>query len=164
MPIRIDGTNTAANPGITGTDADTGLQFGTDEVKIVTGGTEKVKVDSAGVLSFDSGFGSVREAYGCRAWVQLDQTSTQAILGSAGVSSITDNGLGATLVNFSSDMPDTNYVVTTGANQSNNSSGNYLFSVCVQGTAVDKINVLYRPAATSDTKQDVGKLQLAIFR
>jgi|11_taG_2_1085331.scaffolds.fasta_scaffold46138_3 hypothetical protein len=42
MPIRIDGTNTAANPGITGTDADTGLQFGTDEVKIVTGGTDRI--------------------------------------------------------------------------------------------------------------------------
>jgi len=50
MPIRIDGTNTAANPGITGADADTGLQFGTDEVKIVTGGEEQVKVDSSGRL------------------------------------------------------------------------------------------------------------------
>ena len=48
MSIRIDGTNTAANPGITGTDADTGLQFGTDEVSIVTGGTEKVKVNRSG--------------------------------------------------------------------------------------------------------------------
>jgi len=50
MSIRIDGTNTAANPGITGADADTGLQFGTNEVSIVTGGTEKVKVDSSGNL------------------------------------------------------------------------------------------------------------------
>lgn len=48
MSIRIDGTNTAANPGITGADADTGLQFGTDEVSIVTGGTEQLKVDSSG--------------------------------------------------------------------------------------------------------------------
>jgi len=50
MSIRIDGTNTTANPGITGGDADTGLQFGTDEVSIVTGGTEQVKVDSSGRL------------------------------------------------------------------------------------------------------------------
>jgi len=50
MSIRIDGTNTAANPGITGADADTGLQFGTDEVSIVTGGTDRVKVDSSGRL------------------------------------------------------------------------------------------------------------------
>jgi hypothetical protein len=47
MTIRIDGTNTAANPGITGSDTDTGLQFGTDEVKIVTGGTTAVTVDSS---------------------------------------------------------------------------------------------------------------------
>jgi len=40
MTVKIDGTNTTANPGITGSDADTGLQFGTDEVSIVTtGGT-----------------------------------------------------------------------------------------------------------------------------
>jgi len=50
MSIRIDGTNTTANPGITGGDADTGLQFGTDEVSIVTGGTERAKVDSSGRL------------------------------------------------------------------------------------------------------------------
>ena len=48
MSIRIDGTNTAANPGITGADADTGLQFGTDEVSIVTGGTDRVTVDGSG--------------------------------------------------------------------------------------------------------------------
>lgn len=47
MSIRIDGTNTTANPGITGADADTGLQFGTNELKIVTGGTEAVTVDSS---------------------------------------------------------------------------------------------------------------------
>jgi hypothetical protein len=50
MSIRIDGTNTAANPGITGADADTGLQFGTDEVSIVTGGTTQTTVDSSGRL------------------------------------------------------------------------------------------------------------------
>lgn len=46
MPIRIDGTNTTANPGITGGDADTGLQFGIDEISFVAGGTEKVKVEN----------------------------------------------------------------------------------------------------------------------
>jgi len=50
MSIRIDGTNTTANPGITGGDADTGLQFGTDEVSIVTGGTDRATVDSSGRL------------------------------------------------------------------------------------------------------------------
>jgi hypothetical protein len=40
MSIRIDGTNTTANPGITGGDADTGLQFGTKEVTVVTDDTD----------------------------------------------------------------------------------------------------------------------------
>ena len=48
MSIRIDGTNTTANPGITGSDTDTGLQFGTNEVKVVTDGSDRVTVDSAG--------------------------------------------------------------------------------------------------------------------
>lgn len=51
MSIRIDGTNTAANPGITGADTDTGLQFGTNEVSIVTDGTAQVKVDNEGKVS-----------------------------------------------------------------------------------------------------------------
>ena len=47
MAIRIDGTNTTANPGVTGADTDTGLQFGTNELKLVTGGSEAVTVDSS---------------------------------------------------------------------------------------------------------------------
>ena len=50
MSIRIDGTNTTANPGITGSDTDTGLQFGTNEVSIVTGGSTRATVDSSGKL------------------------------------------------------------------------------------------------------------------
>jgi hypothetical protein len=55
MTIRIDGTNTTANPGMTGGDADTGLVFGTDEVKVVTGGTDRVTVGSTGNLSIAAG-------------------------------------------------------------------------------------------------------------
>ena len=54
MSIRIDGTNTAANPGITGADADTGLRFGTNEVDIVTGGSTRATVNSSGTLSMGS--------------------------------------------------------------------------------------------------------------
>jgi len=50
MTVRIDGTNTAANPGITGSDTDTGLTFGTDTVNVVTGGSTRTTVDSSGRL------------------------------------------------------------------------------------------------------------------
>lgn len=62
MPIRLDGTNTTANPGITGGDADTGLQFGTDEVSIVTGGVERAKVDNVGRFDVNSGSSGVISA------------------------------------------------------------------------------------------------------
>jgi hypothetical protein len=52
MSIRIDGTNTTANPGITGSDTDTGLQFGTNEVKVVTDGTAQATLDNSGNLLF----------------------------------------------------------------------------------------------------------------
>jgi len=55
MSIRIDGTNTTANPGITGGDADTGLQFGTDEIQFVTGGTNRATVESNGNFTIEDG-------------------------------------------------------------------------------------------------------------
>lgn len=50
MTVRIDGTNTEANPAFTGADTDTGLQCGTNELKLVTGGTARATVDSSGRL------------------------------------------------------------------------------------------------------------------
>mgnify|MGYP005996023467 CR=1 FL=1 len=50
MTVKIDGTNTVANPAFTGADTDTGLQCGTDELKLVTGGTARATVDSSGRL------------------------------------------------------------------------------------------------------------------
>jgi hypothetical protein len=48
MTVKIDGTNTEANPAFTGADTDTGLQCGSNEVKLVTGGSTRATVDSAG--------------------------------------------------------------------------------------------------------------------
>ena len=47
MTIKINGDNTVANPGFSGDDTDTGLQVGTNELKLVTGGSEAVTVDSS---------------------------------------------------------------------------------------------------------------------
>lgn len=63
MSIRIDGTNTAANPGITGADTDTGLQFGTNEVSIVTDGTAQVKVDNEGKVSIGNTSADQKSAF-----------------------------------------------------------------------------------------------------
>jgi uncharacterized protein YaiE (UPF0345 family) len=68
---------------------------------------------SGGVLSFNSGYGSVATAYGCRAWVNFDGTSGSIGTGraSGNCSSITDNATGDYTFNFSTAMPDSNYAV-----------------------------------------------------
>ena len=77
-----------------------------------TGGTEQMSVTSTGLLQFNSGYGSVVTAYGCRAWVNFNGTGTVAIRGSGNVSSITDNGTGNYFINFASALTDANYSVT----------------------------------------------------
>ena len=83
-----------------------------DNLVLMTGATERMRIDSSGNLQFDSGYGSTATAYGCRAWVNFNGTGTVAIRDSGNVSSITDNGgLGDYTVNFTTAMPDANYAV-----------------------------------------------------
>jgi hypothetical protein len=89
----------------------TGLVQSADTSGVITlqnNGTNAVTVDS-GSLQFNSGYGSVATAYGCRAWVNFNGTGTVAIRSSGNVSSITDNGTGDYTVNFTNAMPDANY-------------------------------------------------------
>jgi hypothetical protein len=74
-------------------------------------GATRFSVNSSGNFSFNSGYGSAATAYGCRAWVNFNGTGTVAIRNSGNVSSITDNGTGTFVVNFSSSMPDANYSI-----------------------------------------------------
>ena len=79
-----------------------------------------MRIDSAGLLKFNSGYGSAATAYGCRAWVNFNGTGTVAIAGSGNVSSITDNGTGDYTVNFTTAMVDANYCLTTAGAPVNN--------------------------------------------
>ena len=71
-------------------------------------GVERMRIDSSGNLLFNSGYGSVATAYGCRAWVSFaGATGTRA--GSGNVSSVTRNSTGNYTVNFASALVDANY-------------------------------------------------------
>ena len=48
-----------------------------------------------------------------KAWVNFNGTGTIAIRDSFNVSSITDNGVGIYTVNFTNDMPNTNYAISS---------------------------------------------------
>ncbi len=105
------GTLTIAAPN-TNTDRTLTLPDATGTVQVsgnaISGTTGSFSSD----LSFNSGYGSVATAYGCRAWVNFNGTGTVAIRASGNVSSITDNGTGDYTVNFTNAMPDANYVTT----------------------------------------------------
>jgi len=126
--------------------------------------TERVRIDSSGNLKFNSGFGSVTTAYGCRAWIQLDQSGSQSITGSGGVSSITDEGTGQTKITFATAMPDDNFAMVGGAQQSSVSSLNFGFALCMQSYTTTTALFIYRPSASSDTKEDNSKIHVAFFR
>ena len=58
-----------------------------------------------------------------KAWVNFNGQGTVAIRRAFNVSSITDNGTGLYTVNFTTAMPDTNYVVVFGVNGFSNNDG-----------------------------------------
>jgi len=77
-----------------------------------TGSAATVTGNATGsTFGFNSGYGSVATAYGCRAWVNFNGTGTVAIRASGNVTSITDNNTGDYTVNLTTAMPDINYSV-----------------------------------------------------
>jgi hypothetical protein len=63
--------------------------------------------------------------YAARAWVNFNGSGTVAIRAAVNVSSITDGGTGNYRVNFTTAMPDANYVTvcTAARNDGNNTNG-----------------------------------------
>lgn len=114
---------------------------GTNDLTLANLSGEALKISNTRNLMFNSGYGSVATAYGCRAWVRFNGTGTVAINGSGNVTSITDNGTGLYTVNFTTAMPDANYSVSgfasnndDGANESfvvsRNNTSTYATSAC----------------------------------
>ena len=84
----------------------------------------RLNVSNDGLLRFNSGYGSLAIAYGCRAWVNFNGTGTPAIRASGNVSSITDNGTGDYTINFTTALVDANYsVVSMGGRNPDGSGG-----------------------------------------
>jgi hypothetical protein len=102
----------AGNVGLLGTTTNQDLLF-------FANNAERARITTAGLLQFNSGYGSVATAFGCRAWINFNGTGTPAARASGNVSSITDNGVGDYTVNFTTAIVDANYAFT-GAAESNN--------------------------------------------
>jgi hypothetical protein len=106
-PALFMGTNGATNDAAIASNNST-LYLGYD----VSGGfTAVASVDTSNNFKFNSGYGSVATSYGVRAWVNFNGNGSISIRSSGNVSSVTRNASGDYTMNFSSSMPDANYVL-----------------------------------------------------
>ncbi len=179
MPVKLNSTGggsvTLTTPS-TATDytatfpANTGDVITTGSSAVVTPAmlsTGAPSWNSSGVLSFNSGYGSVATAYGCRAWVNFNGTGTLSIRGSGNVSSVTDHGTGDFTVNFSSSMPDANYsVVASGDGPVNGQHCTaYVAYSGVRSTfSSSAVAVAWFNATNSASRADPGYALISVFR
>lgn len=125
--------------------------------------TETARITAAGLFQFNSGYGSVATAYGCRAWINFNGTGTPAIRGSGNVSSITDNGTGDYTLNFTTSLPDTNYCPVVGGDFSQGATrdnGMYLPTNFTFATSSLRISVTNYAGAYTD----IDTVLVSIFR
>ena len=87
-----------------------------------SGVANQAVITAAGLLQFNSGYGSVATAYGCRAWVNFDGSLASPITprASGNVSSVTKTGTAQYGVNFTTSMVDANYSLIGTAGDSAN--------------------------------------------
>lgn len=98
--------------------------------------------------------------YACRAWVNFDGTGTVAIRASGNVSSITDNGVGEYRVNFTTSMPDLNYLAVP-----NIRAGSNIYTVFFpSGGVKTTYSFDIRTTNLSGSNTDSTEINLAVFR
>ena len=149
----------AITTDVTSTSEDFDLSFKTMAAGAVA--AERMRVTSTGNLQFNSGYGSVATAYGCRAWVNFDGTGTPAIRASGNVTSITDNNVGDYTVNFTASLTDVNYAVTGTATEDATNRAARGISVFTHNTGSCQIKT---NPGNSATAVDCQYVEVAILR
>ena len=98
--------------------------------------------------------------YAARAWVNFNGTGTVAIRASGNVSSITDVGVGQYTVNFTTALPDANYVVTAAG------GANLVYTNATASTTTTAFIASGYPSsfAGGATLGDASSMYVAIFR
>jgi len=126
-------------------------------ITLQTNGTSALSVVS-GNLQFNSGYGSVATAFGCRTWVNFNGTGTISIRGNGNVSSITDTGVGLYTINFVTALTDANYSAATSVSTT---TGNTKLAL-VQN--FNTTSILINTQDPVYTNTDADTVCLAIFR
>jgi hypothetical protein len=159
---------TAALPAITTTgDTNTGIFFSAaDTIDFSEGGVAVGQFDSSANFKFNSGYGSVATAYGCRAWVNFNGSGTVAVRASGNVSSITDNAVGYYTVNFTNALPDANYTAVVGAASTSNTTNAWVFTSPSQSivTPTTSAFTVVTNNLTNSSQIDATYITVAVFR
>ena len=100
-----------------------------------------------------------------KAWVNFNGTGTVAIRASYNVTSITDNGTGDYTVNFTTAMPDANYVAVATAGLTTTATGSTQYTAQPSGTGTTAFTTTaYRLWTKQTTNVDTDLISVAIFR
>ena len=137
-------------------------------ITLQNNGTNAVTITS-GNLQFNSGYGSVATAYGCRAWVNFDGTTNTGgfctIRASGNVTSVADNGTGDYTVNFSTAMPDANYAASGFCVDTAGSGANGSIVCGARGTTPTALAFRFTTKFNQDAGlADVNIITIEIFR
>jgi hypothetical protein len=131
-----------------------------------TGSSATVTGNATGsTFGFNSGYGSVATAYGCRAWINFNGTGTPAARGSGNISSITDNGTGNYTLNFTTAFPDANYSTCGISNldATGTGSGRSANSFNARDAATSSVRILVIDGTNGNTI-DAALINVSIFR
>jgi hypothetical protein len=143
-----------------------GLQIAPDNsgsLQLQTNGTTAaVTIDTSQNLQFNSGYGSVATAYGCRAWVNFNGNGTVAVIASGNVSSITDGGVGEYTINFATALADNKYSIVSSA--SNNASTVNVAMTTAAGALKSTTSSLITTFSVASSATDPFEVNVAIFR
>jgi hypothetical protein len=127
--------------------------------------TERFRISSTGAQSsVIPGGSTLYPQFGCRAWVNFNGTGTVAIRASGNVSSITDNGSGLYTMNFTTAMPDANYMVTGSTVGNSQNEGQIVTgsnNLSSQSASSVQFAVMY---CANASRNDVSQVNVAIFR
>lgn len=98
-----------------------------------------------------------------KAWVNFNGIGTVAIRASHNVSSITDNGIASYTINFTTPMPDTNYVYAASGEQTSTATGVVTGKAGTTTIHTDYLSLSFT-GASNNTYYDMISAMVVVFR